>query len=122
MKLKTIIASIAIALIPSIGFAQSTKTNAQLSEEYKHEINVINAEIKTLKAKKKQDPTNVTIDAEMVNKKAALQTAKSRKKIVDTAIKAEKAKQKAAKKAQKAHEKAERAHAAAEKMKQGLVK
>lgn len=123
MKLKTIIAALALAAIPMMGFAQEEeKSNAVLSAEYKHEIKALNAEIKALKSRKNLDPTNASIDNEIVQKKAELATARSRKKIVDKAIKAEKAHAKAIKAAQKAKEKAERATATANKMKAGMKK
>lgn len=95
-------------------------TNEQLSEQYKLRINVINSEIKTLKAQAKLYKTDPAKSAEvaslMGSKKAELTKVKAEKAIVDKAIKTEKASKKAAEKAEKARKAAEAAAAKAEKL------
>lgn len=120
MKIKTLLAALVVATIPMMGFAQDLKANEALSEQYKNEIKVIKAEIKTLKARKNLDPANGSVVGGIVQKKAELKTLQSRKKIVDTAIKHEKAHKKAIEKAEKAKAKAEKSAAVAEKMKKSL--
>ena len=122
MKIKTMIATLAFMAVSMTAFAQTEKTNKELSTEYKHQIAILNAEIKTLKAKSKADPTNAEYITEMAAKKADLADVKNKKKIVDTAIKTEKANQKAIEKAEKAKKKAEAAAKAAEEMKKNLAK
>lgn len=120
MKIKTLLAALVVATIPMMGFAQSDKSNEALSEQYKQEIKVIKQEIKTLKEKKKLEPTNATYVSEIVQKNAELKTVQSRKKIVDTAIKHDKAHKKAQAKLEKAKAKAEKSAAVAEKMKSNI--
>ncbi len=122
MKIKTLLAALFVATIPMMGFAQDNKSNAELSEQYKQEIKVIKQEIKLLKEKKKLDPTNSSYVSDLVEKNAELKTVQSRKKIVDTAIKADKAHKKAIEKAEKAKAKAEKSAAVAEKMKKDALK
>lgn len=94
-----------------------TLTNAQLSTQYKRQIDVINNEIKTLKSQAKLYKDDVAKSAEIASmlgsKKSELKDVKSKKKVVDNAIKMEKASQKAAKKAEKAQRKAQEAAAKA---------
>lgn len=96
------------------------KSNELISDELKNKINVLNAEIKTLKAKKKADPTNASIISEISSKEIELKEAKRNKKVVDTAIKAEKNSKKETKQAEKALKKHEKAHENAESMKSSM--
>ena len=111
MKIKTIIAAIALMAVPALTFAQANKSNEQLSEDFDKQIDVMQLEIKTLKAKQKAEPGNSTYAAEQSQKEAQLKELKAKKKTIDEAIKADKKAQKEAKqadKAQKKHEEAER--------------
>ena len=78
-----------------------------LSAQYKHEIDVLNLEIKTLKVKLKGDPKNTEFRADLEDKQAQLKDVKSKKKIIDDAIKSKAASEKAAKKAEKAEKQAQ---------------
>lgn len=93
-----------------------TLTNAQLSEQYKLQLNVINNELKTLKSQAKLYKADAIKSAEvasmMASKKAEMADVKAKKRIADQAVKTEKASRKASEKAEKARRKAE---AAAEK-------
>lgn len=90
-----------------------TLTNIELSKQYKLQIDVINSELKTLKAQAKLYKGDAVKTAEITSriasKKAELADVKAKKKIADKAIKTEKASQKAAEKAEKAKRKAEAA-------------
>lgn len=117
MKLRNILAAMALVAIPALSFAQTTKSNEELSTEYKYTINILKAEIKTLKAKLKADPTVASYVTEMNEKKAELKNVKNKKAIVDKAIKTEKAHKKAIEKLERAKSKAEKAAKEAEEMK-----
>lgn len=99
--------------------AQSRKvlSNAELSEQYKLEIVVLNNEIKTLKSKAKlykaDSVKSAAVATELATKKAELSEVKTKKNIVDKALKTEKASKKATEKAEKAKKKAEAAAAKA---------
>lgn len=116
MTIKNIIVAMALAIVPAIGFAQD-KSNEELSTEYKYKINVLKSEVKTLKAKMKAEPTNADFVVQFNEKKAELKTAQNEKKVIDKAIKTEKAQKKAAEKAEKALKKAEKAAKDAEELK-----
>lgn len=119
MKIKTIIAALAFIAMPSFAFAQSAKSNAELSKELGHQISILNAEIKTLKAKRKADPTNADYVTEQAKKEGELKNVKEQKKILDTAIKAEKTSKKETQQAEKALKKHENASKDAEAVKAG---
>lgn len=89
----------------------SALTNTQLSEQYKLQINVINNELKTLKAQAKLYKTDAVKSAEIATltatKKTELADVKAKKKIADQAVKTEKQSKKAAEKAEKARKKAQ---------------
>ncbi len=119
MKLKNIIAAMALIAIPALTYAQKDKSNEELSIEYKLKINVLKSEIKTLKAKQKAEPSVASYVTEMNQKKAELKTVQNKKKIVEKAIKTEKAHKKAIAKLEKAKANAEQAAKDAEKMKKG---
>ena len=80
-----------------------------LSAQYKHEIDVLNSEVKTLKIKQKTDKSNFALQSDLSVKQAKLKELKSEKKIIDNAIKSKAASEKAAKQAEKAAQKAEKA-------------
>ena len=117
MKIKTIIAAIALMAIPALTFAQTDKSNALLSKELGQQIKIYTAEIKTLKAKLKADPANVEFIQEKAAKELELKKTKDQKKIIDTAIKAEKTSKKETAQAEKALKKHENAHKNAEELK-----
>ena len=89
-----------------------------LSAQYKQEINILNLEIKTLKAKLKADSSNGDLKRELSAKQIELKEVKSNKKIIDKAIKSKAASEKAQKKAEKAQEKAKKAASDAKKVKE----
>ena len=97
MTIKNIIAALAIIAMPTFTFAQE-KSNQQLSTEYKYKISALKSEIKTPKSKIKLQPGNAAFVTDMNTKKAELKTAQSEKKVIDKAIKTEKAQRKAAEK------------------------
>ena len=68
----------------------------------------MNSEIKTAKLKLKGEPKNREFRADLENKQAQLKDVKSKKKIIDDAIKSKAASEKAAKKAEKAERDAQR--------------
>ena len=79
-----------------------------LSAQYKFEISVLNSEIKTLKIKSKGDQKNLELRSELVSKQEQLKEVKSKKKIIDDAIKSKAASEKATIKAEKAALKAQK--------------
>jgi len=79
-----------------------------LSAQYKFEISVLNAEIKALKLKSKGDQKNLELRSELVSKQEELKDVKSKKKIIDDAIKSKAASEKATIKAEKAAIKAQK--------------
>lgn len=93
------------------------RSNAELSQQYKLQIDVINQELKTLKAQSKLYKTDAAKTGEIVSltatKKSELADIKAKKKIVDKALATEKASKKAAEKAEKAQRKAASAAAKA---------
>ena len=88
---------------------KSTLSDKTLSAEYKQEIKVLDAEIKTLKVKLKGDPKNAELRSDLDVKQTALKDVKGKKKVIDDAIKSKAASEKAAKNAEKAAKKAEKA-------------
>ena len=79
-----------------------------LSAQYKFEISVLNAEIKTLRIKSKGDQKNLELRSELIDKQEQLKEVKSKKRIIDNAIKTKAASEKAAIKAEKAELKAQK--------------
>ncbi len=96
---------------------KSGLSDKALSAQYKQQIDVLSSEIKTVKVKLKGDKTNADLQGELATKQAQLKTAKSKKDVIDKAIKSKDASEKAAKKAEKAQEKAEKHAANAQQMK-----
>ena len=72
MNIKTIIAAAAIALAPAFAFAQSLEANKAQSDNLDMKIDIVQAEIKTLKAKKKAEPANLQHEADLAAKQAEL--------------------------------------------------
>ncbi len=97
----------AILSMPTVCKAQSGDMvkNKALSAQYKSEITIASHEIKALKAKVKANPADGNVNVEV-----------EKKKIVDSAIKAENASLKATKAAEKAKQKAEKAAQKAQKL------
>jgi hypothetical protein len=96
-----------------------SKSDKELSNQYKSEIDILNSEIKTLKLKLKADKENVTLKSEIKDKTDAQKVIKGKKSVIDKAIKSQKASEKAADKANKAQQKAEKAAKAAKEVKEG---
>lgn len=119
MTIKNFIAAAAMVVFAAPAFAQSDMSNEALSAQYKNEIAVLKAEIKTLKAKQKAEPTNADYVTEMAQKKADLKDRQDKKKTIDKAIKTEKAHKKAQAKLEKAQRQMENAAKDAEKVKKG---
>lgn len=109
---------IAVFCIPAVSNAdESTMVqNKALSAQYKSQITILGHEMKALKAKIKANPTDTSLRVELETKKGELESIKEKKKIVDNAIKTDKASQKAAKAAEKAKLKAEKAAEKASKL------
>ena len=105
----------ALVAAPAFSFAQSDahKSNEELSQQYKYEIDALESELKANKKHQKANPGDATLKAEEQTKKAQLATLKEKKKAVDKAISTEKKNVKAQKKSQDAQENAEKAIAKA---------
>ena len=97
--------------------SKSDMSDKELSAQYKHEINVLNSEIKTIKIKLKADKTNKDLQLDLVGKQSMLKEVSAKKKIIDNAIKSQQASEKAAKKADKAQLKAEKSALDAQRLK-----
>ena len=87
---------------------KSELSDKALSAQYKRDIDVLNSEIKTAKLKLKSDQKNLELRSDLEDKQAQLKEAKSKKKIIDDAIKSKAAAEKAAKKAEKAEQDAQK--------------
>lgn len=120
MKIKTILAAIAFLAVPALTFADPDFSHEQRSDELGKKISVVAAEIKTLKAKKKAEPSNLQIPADLAAKQAELKQLKQEKAVYDTAIKARKKAEKQTKQAKKAAAKHEKAAAKAATIKTGI--
>ena len=100
--------------------AQNTSnlSDEALSAQYKHEINVLNSQIKTLKLQLKTDKENGPLKVDLAVKQAQLKELKNKKSVIDDAIKSKNAAAKAAKKANDAQRKAEQLASDAQKLKE----
>lgn len=107
-KIKYLFAALMLCA-PLLVNADNLSDNKAKSDQYKQELKILTQEIKTLKAKQKLHPEDSSLAGQMVAKKAELAEVKNKKKIVDEAIKTEKASQKASEAAEKAKDKAEKA-------------
>jgi len=87
---------------------KSELSDKALSAQYKHEIDVLNSEIKTAKIKLKGEPKNNAFRADLEQKQSQLKEVKTKKKVIDDAIKSKAASEKAAQKAEKAEKNAQR--------------
>jgi type IV secretory pathway VirB10-like protein len=97
----------------------STKSDKELSDQYKAEMNILKSEIKTLKLKLKTDKDNVVLKSEIKQKTEDFNLVKEKKTVIDRAIKSRKASEKATAKAEKARQEAEKAEKAAKQIKEG---
>lgn len=124
MKIKTIIVTIAMMAISAVAFAQDQNnlSNSALASQYKLQIEATKMELKALQAKKKASPDNAQIVRDMAAKKAELKDLQARKKIIDKAVKSDKAKEKAEKAAEKAAAKAEKVEQQLEKAREKAEK
>jgi len=114
MKIKTFVATIVMMAISMVAFAQQDQiklSNDALSAQYKLQIEAANIELKALKAKKKAYPDNADIVRQLAEKKAEIKDLQSRKKVIDKAVKVDKAHAKAERAQEKAEKAAERAEA-----------
>jgi hypothetical protein len=93
-------------------------SDKELSNQCKQEIKIMELEIKTIKAKLKADKENSDLKTELTIKSDQLKDLKSKKNIIDKAIKSKAAAEKAAQKAENAQKKAEKAAADAKKIKE----
>lgn len=109
MKLKTLIAALAFVAIPAMVSAQTMKENEQTSEQLKHEIDILKADIKALKARQKANKGDTDILAQLGQKKVELKEAKRQKAVFDKAIKADKKAKKETLQAEKAQERLDNA-------------
>ena len=86
---------------------KSGLSNEALSAQYKHEIDILNSQIKAIKIQLKADKQNNTLKIDLAEKQAQLKDIKARKKVIDNAIKSQKSADKAVAKAERARKKAE---------------
>lgn len=96
------------------------KSNELLSDELDNKIDVMKMELKVLKEKKKADPTNNSIKAQIASQETQIKEVKRQKKTIDAAIKADKVSRKEAKQAEKALEQHEEASKKADKVKEDM--
>jgi len=117
--MKRIVLFFMMVILTGIISAQdrSELSDKALSALYKQEIAVLNSEIKTVKVKLKADKENGGLKGDLAVKQEQLKELKSKKKVIDNAIKSKEASEKAAKKAEKAQKKAEKHAVEAQKMK-----
>ena len=97
---------------------KSEMSDKALSAQYKHEISVLESEVKTTKIKLKADKTNSVLQLDLAEKQAKVKELKSKKKVIDNAIKSKEASEKASRKAEKAQAKAERSALDAKRLKE----
>ena len=117
-KIAKYMLAIALVAAPAFISAQTPeqdakRTNTELSEQYNHQIDALEAEIKANKANQKAFKTDAAKISELKTAEAAktkeLEALKAKKKTVDAAIKADKQNVKAQKTAQQKQEKAQEA-------------
>ena len=119
-KLILLFMAIALTGVFSTINAQSKSglSDKALSTQYKHEIDVLNSEIKTIKIKLKSDKENTDLKKELAVKQVELKELKEKKNVIDNAIKSKAAHEKAQNKAEKAQKKSEKAASDAQKVKE----
>jgi hypothetical protein len=117
-KILLLCMAIVLTGVFSVTLAQNKPelSDKALSAQYKYEIDVLNSEIKTVKIKLKADQKNPALRADLEDKQAKLKDVRSKKKIIDDAIKSKAASEKAAKKAEKAEKKAQQSADDAQKL------
>jgi hypothetical protein len=93
-------------------------SDRELSEQYKQEIKILELEIKTVKVKLNADRDNSDLKSELSAKTGRLKELKSKKSIIDKAIKSKANAEKAAEKAENAKKKADKAAADAKRVKE----
>jgi len=96
----------------------SKLSDEALSAQYKHEIDIVNSQIKAIKIQLKTDKENGALKVDLATKNTQLKELKAKKKVIDNAIKSKKASEKASKKAQQAQKKAEQRANDAQKLKE----
>ena len=110
---KSLLLCMAIALTGIFGvlYAQdrSNLSDKALSAQYKHEIGVLNSEIKTARIRLNADKGNPDLRLDLEQKQIMLKEVRGKKQVIDAAIKTRESSEKAARKAEKATAKAERA-------------
>ena len=120
---KVVLLIMAIALTGVFGAinaqGKSGLSDKALSAQYKHEIDVLASEIKTIKIKLKTDKENTALKGDLSVKNEQLKELKSKKKVIDDAIKSKASAEKAQDKAEKAQKKAEKNAANAQKVREG---
>jgi hypothetical protein len=94
-------------------------SDKELSNQYKQEIKILELEIKTVKVKLKADRENSDLKTDLAAKSDQLKDLKSKKIIIDKAIKSKMAAEKATQKAKYAQKKAEKAAFDAQRIKEG---
>jgi len=87
--------------------AQKDISDEALSAKYKHEISVLESEVKTVKLKLKVNKSDSDLQTELAKHQSEIKSLKAKKKTVDGAIKSKKAADKAKTKAEKALRKSE---------------
>lgn len=97
----------AMMIAPLASFADNDVE--KLSKDYKYQIDAVQGQIKTNKAEQKRTPDNVQLKADGEQLKVKLNDLKSKKKILDKAIKTDKKAKNLADKAKKAQKEAEKA-------------
>ena len=119
-KLVLFIMAIALTGVLSTINAQNKAeiSDKALSTQYKHEIDILTSEIKTIKVKLKANKDDKELKKEAAVKQVELKELKAKKKVIDNAIKSKAAAEKAEKKADKAQKKAEKNAADAQKVRE----
>ena len=85
------------------------KSNELIVDELDNKIDIANAELKALKARKKADPNNISIVSEIAQKQTEIKELKRHKKVFDNAVSANKKAKKETKQAEKARQNLENA-------------
>ena len=93
-------------------------SDKELSIRYKQEIKILELEIKTIKEKLKADKENSDLKTALTEKLDQLEEVKSKRNVINKAIKSKATAEKAAEKAETAQKKAEKAAADAKRIKE----
>lgn len=97
----------AMMIAPLASFADNDIE--KLSKDYKYQIEAVQGQMKTNKAEQKRSPEDIQLKADGEQLKVKLNDLKSKKKILDKAIKSDKKAKSMAEKAKKAQKEAEAA-------------